>query len=148
VKIGPAAIAAAIALSTASSLFADAPPPGTLAVRVIGLRSSAGQVGCTLYDSPKGFPADATAAMKLRWCPIDKQASRCAFDPIPAGVYAVACFHDENGNGKFDTGFLGIPKEGVAFSNDAKGFMGPPSFKAASFSFSESREIGVRMGYF
>jgi uncharacterized protein (DUF2141 family) len=147
VKIAPPTIAAAVALLAARSLLADPSAPGTLAVRVTGLRSNGGQVGCTLYDTPNGFPANASAALQRRWCPIDRQTSRCAFDPIPAGVYAVACFHDENGNGKIDTGFLGIPKEGVAFSNDAKGFMGPPSFKAASFSFTESREIAVKMGY-
>ena len=37
----------------------------------------------------------------------------CSFDPIPAGTYAVACFHDENKNGKCDTGLFGIPTEGT-----------------------------------
>lgn len=142
------AFAATVLLST-RSLLADATPAGLVVVRVTGLRSNAGQIGCTLYDSPRGFPANPTAARQQRWCPIDKRSSRCAFDPIPAGVYAVACFHDENGNGKMDTGFLGIPKEGIAVSNDAKGFMGPPSFKDAAFSFSgESREMPLKMSYF
>ena len=45
-------------------------------------------------------------------------------------------FHDENGNGKMDTGFLGIPTEGVVVSNQAKGFMGPPKI--------QRREVRIR----
>jgi hypothetical protein len=102
-------------------------------------------VGCSLYGSAKGFPTDSSAALQRRWCPIDKDTSRCAFDPIVAGRYAVACFHDENANGKMDTGLFGIPKEGTVVSNHAKGFMGPPSFKDAAFSFSgAASEIALR----
>jgi uncharacterized protein (DUF2141 family) len=45
----------------------------------------------------------------------------------------MAVFHDENGNGEFDQGFLGIPLEGYAFSNGARVFLGPPSFDSAKF---------------
>ena len=72
----------------------------------------------------------------------------CSFDPIPGGTYAVACFHDENGNGKMDTGLFGIPTEGVVVSNHAKGFLGPPSFKDAKFAFTgAATELRLRVGY-
>jgi uncharacterized protein (DUF2141 family) len=146
--VGVALAAASVALIAASSSRADPPATGVLTVRISALRSSSGQVGCTIYDSPKGFPGDATAALQRRWCPIANAASACAFDPLPAGVYAVACFHDENKNGKLDTGLFGIPKEGTVVSNHAKGFMGPPSFKDAKFSFDgTARDLPLRMGY-
>jgi uncharacterized protein (DUF2141 family) len=101
-----------------------------------------------IYNSPKGFPVDPDAALQRVWCPIDKAASTCAFAPVPAGVYAIACFHDENKNGKFDRGFLGIPKEGAVASNYAKGFMGPPPFEKAKFSFAgTATEMDLKMGY-
>jgi uncharacterized protein (DUF2141 family) len=137
-----------LAAAMATSLSAADPPKGVLTVRITALRSNKGQVGCTIYDSPKGFPADSSAALQRRWCAIDKATSACAFDPVPAGVYAVACFHDENGNGKCDTGLFGIPTEGTVVSNHAKGFMGPPSFDAAKFSFAGvDGEMALRMGY-
>lgn len=131
---------AAIAATVATWARAADPQPatGALTVRVSRLRSNDGQVGCALYDSPKGFPTDSTAARQRRWCPINKGASSCAFDPIPAGTYAVACFHDENKNGKLDTGLFGIPTEGTVVSNHAKGVLGPPSFDKAKFVFSGS----------
>jgi uncharacterized protein (DUF2141 family) len=101
-----------------------------------------------VFDSEKGFPKDSNAALQRIWCPIAGSESTCHFDPIPAGTYAVACFHDENGNGKCDTGLFGIPTEGTVASNQAKGFMGPPSFKDARFAFpGRSTELRLRMGY-
>jgi uncharacterized protein (DUF2141 family) len=112
------------------------------------LRSNEGRVGCTLYDGPKGFPVDATAARQQRWCTIASQASACAFDPIPQGTYAVACFHDENGNGKLDRNFLGIPTEGTVASNHAKGRLGPPKYDDAKFTFpGHPTELVLRMSY-
>jgi uncharacterized protein (DUF2141 family) len=73
--------------------------------------------------------------MQKKWCPIASGTATCAFDPIAAGTYAVACFHDENDNGKLDTGIFGIPKEGTVVSNRAHGTLGPPSWDAAKFSF-------------
>jgi uncharacterized protein (DUF2141 family) len=127
---------------------ADTPPTAVLSVRLSQLRSNDGQVGCMLYNSAKGFPTDPSAAAQKLWCPIKDKTSTCRFDPVPAGTYAVACFHDENGNGRCDTGFLGIPTEGTVVSNHAKGFMGPPSFDKAKFSFAgTASELQLRMGY-
>ena len=137
---------AAMAVSATSA--ADAPPTGVLTVHVSLLKSNDGQVGCALYRSADGFPTDPSKAAQMRWCVIKDKASTCSFDPIAAGTYAVACFHDENGNKQLDKNFLGIPKEGTVVSNHAKGSMGPPPFEKARFSFSGADgAIDLRMGY-
>jgi uncharacterized protein (DUF2141 family) len=146
-KTPPVAILGTLLLAGSPSI-ADTSPTGVLTVRLSQLRSNNGQVGCTIYNSAKGFPADSSAALQRKWCTIANSASACAFDPIPAGTYAVACFHDENKNGKCDTGLFGIPTEGTVVSNHAKGFMGPPSFDKAKFSFSgTASDLQLRMGY-
>ena len=69
------------------------------------------------------------------------------FSAIKPGIYAVSVFHDENSNGKLDTSFLGIPREGVGASNGARGHLGPPKFDAAAFQFSGGRlnlEIAIK----
>ena len=79
---------------------------------------------------------------------IEGGRARVVFEGIPPGGYAVAAYHDENGNGKLDTGFLGIPTEGLASSNDAKGFMGPPSFEKARVEVGPGENrITVRVSY-
>lgn len=52
---------------------------------------------------------------------------------VPPGTWAAQAFHDENGNGKLDTNILGIPTEGLGFSNDAPFRFGPPAFADAAF---------------
>jgi uncharacterized protein (DUF2141 family) len=137
---------AATAILSHSS--ADPPPVAPLAVVITDLRSNNGQIGCSIYGSAKGFPADSAAALQRLWCPIADASSTCTFDPLPAGTYAVACFHDENKNGKCDTGLFGIPTEGTVVSNHAKGFMGPPSFEKARFAFSGvASTLRLHMGY-
>jgi uncharacterized protein (DUF2141 family) len=132
----------------ATTSRAEAPATGVLTVRVVQLRSNRGAIGCALFNGEHGFPKDRTVALQTRWCPIANQESSCSFDPIPAGTYAVACFHDENGNRKMDTGLFGVPTEGVVVSNHAKGFMGPPSFKDAKFAFAgTATELRLKMGY-
>jgi len=54
---------------------------------------------------------------------------------IPPGTHALALIHDENMNGKLDTNWLEIPKEGYYFSNDVKAVRGAPSFSDASFPY-------------
>lgn len=49
------------------------------------------------------------------------------------GTYAIAAFLDENGNGKMDTNFFGIPKEKYGFSNNVRPLMRAATFKEASF---------------
>jgi uncharacterized protein (DUF2141 family) len=147
VKVGTI-LGVAATLSISAPSLADTPPSGVLTVQITRLRSNNGQVGCTIYNSAQGFPTDSSAALQRKWCPVANSASTCSFDPIPAGTYAVACFHDENKNGKLDTGLFGIPTEGTVVSNHAKGFMGPPSFDKAKFSFSGVATIlDLRMGY-
>ncbi len=70
------------------------------------------------------------------------------FGDLPSGDYAVALFHDENGNGKLDTS-LGIPREGIGFSNNPRLLFGPPRFAAASFAVTNlAVDETVRMKYF
>lgn len=65
--------------------------------------------------------------------PVNSCIAECILENIPDGKYAITVFHDENGNGKLDTGMFGIPKEGYGFSNNARGMFGPPSFGDSSF---------------
>ena len=140
-------LAAAVALVTAWA-SADAETKAVLTIR-LGLRNAKGQVGCLLFNTPKGYPGDENAAIQRRWCSITGAESVCPFEPMGAGTYAVACFHDENKNGKLDTsGLFDIPSEGTAASNDAKGFMGPPKFEDAKFVFAAApREMRLKMNY-
>ena len=105
-------------------------------MKVLNIRNSTGSVDCALFDSPVGFPIEvlhsATNVMVIK---IRHTEARCDFEDLPPGTYALAVIHDENMNGKLDTHWLGIPREGYGFSNGAKASLGAPSFSAASFQY-------------
>jgi uncharacterized protein (DUF2141 family) len=68
---------------------------------------------------------------------------------VPPGTYAVQVFHDENDNHEVDRSWLGIPEEGVGFSNDPSFTFGPPSFTDTSFRLgADGGRITVRLRYF
>jgi uncharacterized protein (DUF2141 family) len=71
------------------------------------------------------------------------------FPDVPVGTYATEAFHDENRNGVIDRNFLGLPKEGIGFSNDAPMHFGPPKFDAAAFAVSAPlTRITLTLRYF
>jgi uncharacterized protein (DUF2141 family) len=112
-----------------------AAPVSRIVLSVAGLETSRGVVHCHLYDEAEGFPDEPDRAIDaVRVRPRNDRAT-CNFSNVKAGRYAVAVWHDVDGDGELDSNFLGIPQEPVGSSNDAKGWMGPPSFEDAAFDF-------------
>ena len=117
-------------------------------VSITGFRNDKGEAYCALYAPGKSFPTDPTGALAHVSVAVSSGAAVCKFEGVAPGRYAVSVFHDENSNRKMDTNFLGIPKEGVGASNDAKGKMGPPKFDAAAFSYSGGQlDLTIRIFY-
>ena len=140
-----AVVCAVLAFANLSAVaFAEKDCPG-IHVKILDIRNSTGTVACALFESPAGFPSEflhsATNVMIIK---IRKAQARCDFMDIPPGTYAMVVIHDENMNGKLDTNALGIPKEGYGFSNDAKKWLGTPSFSAASFPY-DGQNIDLTM---
>lgn len=70
--------------------------------------------------------------------PADAGTRSLSFKDLPPGDYAVAVFLDANRNGKLDRNGFGIPTEDHAFSNNARGTMGPPSFEQTRLTVPEA----------
>lgn len=102
-------------------------------VTVRSLRSHNGLVTVELYnDDPDGFIKKAGRLERRRVEAVGGEPKVCFNVPKP-GTYAVAIYHDENGNKKFDKNFFGIPTEGFGFSNNPKIYFGPPDHDEAAF---------------
>lgn len=117
----------------------DAGKENAIQVGVDGLRNDRGQVLCALFSSAPDFPKKPENALAHAKSTIAHEQATCEFQSIPPGTYAVSVFHDENSNGKLDTNFMGIPREGVGASNNAKGRLGPPKFASAAFPYPGGR---------
>jgi uncharacterized protein (DUF2141 family) len=123
-----------IALLRATLTQAQPSSKDVIQVEIDGLRNDKGQVLCALFSSANDFPKKTDKAVAHAESVISQGHASCEFRGVAAGRYAVSVFHDENSNGKLDTNFMGIPREGVGASNGAKGHMGPPKIRGCCFS--------------
>jgi uncharacterized protein (DUF2141 family) len=103
---------------------------GELRVDIVGLKSTEGQVRVALFDSEKSFLKNPILAGVVA---IEQSQGHWQLKGLPPGFYALAVYHDRNGNGKLDSNMLGMPLEPYGFSNNAHGVLGPPSFGEARF---------------
>jgi uncharacterized protein (DUF2141 family) len=146
------AVGLAAALVAAFGAFAQTPAPtpaeNVIHVEISSLRNDKGQVLCALFSSADAFPKKADRAAARITAKIVERKAVCDFTGVAPGTYAVSVVHDENSNGKLDTNFIGMPREGVGASNDAKGHMGPPKFGAASFRYQGGRlDLKIHVNY-
>lgn len=128
---------------------ANAISNSNLTVTVSGLRNQKGRVCFSLFADGQGFPSNSDRALESRCVKVVNTLPAVTFKNLSAGSYAVAVFHDEDGDGIFKRGFLGIPKEGFGFSRNPAILTGPPSFKDAAVSVTDqSLQIQIQLKYF
>lgn len=113
-----------------------------LTVSIIDLKSNSGLLTVELYNSKEKF---LKTAYKKGSSTIKSNSASVTFSDIPKGEYTVMVYHDINNNGKLDKSFIGMPKEPVACSNNAKGFMGPPKYDDAKFTVTADTKINIKM---
>ena len=136
---------------TATLLLAIVPAraegPAGIAVTVDGVANATGRVlvaVCTRetflgaecpYMGHAPAPAGGTVEIVL--------------EGLAPGTYAVQAFHDENENFDIDRSFLGMPVEGMGFSNDAPMNFGPPEFDKAKIELKHGRnETRLSLRYY
>ncbi len=101
-----------------------------LNVVVDGVRNGSGVVAITLYaDNSSKFLVKHGSLYVGRVDATSGTTRGCIFVPKP-GVYALAIYHDENRDGRFDRTGLGLPAEGYGFSNNPATLAGLPQFRS------------------
>jgi len=121
---------------------------GNLKVVVNNLKSKTGQVGFFLFNSADGFPSHTEKALLSGFVKTVGHSVEYTFTNIAAGTYAVYVFHDEDNDKKLKTNFIGMPKEGMGVSNNAKGHFGPPKYDDAKLDLNKSEQtISISLLY-
>lgn len=144
--------AAAVAAASPGVAFAQdcvgAAGPGTtrLVVEATGVRAPKGEVAFTVYPNDRRrFLASGGKLLRAR-IPARAPVTRACFNLRP-GAYAIAQYHDENGDRDFNRTLI-APKEGFGFSNDAPTSIGLPKLEAARFALpAVGRTMRMRMRY-
>jgi len=136
------------ALLSAVALAATPAAAGSLTVQLSGIKGAEGMLRCALFDAGEGFPMITENARATRSISGAAQLQQCLFEDLPAADYAIAVVHDQNANGKLDTNFFGIPKEGWGVSNNARPALRAPNFDEARFTLTgASHSIDVKINY-
>ncbi|WP_294393540.1 DUF2141 domain-containing protein [uncultured Sphingomonas sp.] len=68
---------------------------------------------------------------------------------VPPGRYAAQAFHDADNDDKLGRNWIGLPREGIGFSNDAMPRLFPPRFAKAAFDHGrDPQRVEVKVRYF
>ena len=128
---------AIIVLVFATPIFAQS---AIVEVTITGIENTDGTIKIGIYDSKSSFPTSGKEIQGAKVKPTKTGSLNYTFENLPDGDYAIAVWHDENGNKKLDKKF-GIPKENYGFSKNIFGFFGPPDFEDVSFKVANGKVI-------
>ncbi|WP_053002227.1 DUF2141 domain-containing protein [Kordia jejudonensis] len=112
---------------------------GTIKVNIKGIQSEKGQIVFMLFNKDEGFPKEVNKAYKKGYVKEFSDTASYTFKDLPHGTYAIVIFHDENGDGKIESNFFGMPKEPVGASNLTK--RSKPNFKKCSIELNTSEKV-------
>ncbi len=122
----------AIALTVPAIATASPEAPASLELAFNGIESQQGMIMVAIFASEDAYNGKGAPA-KVTGVPATAASVKTMVDGLPAGRYAAKIFHDVDGDGQMGVNPFGMPTEPFAFSNDAKGEMGPASWAAAAF---------------
>ena len=129
----------------ALALLAGNSSPATLTVTVTEIEHTRGKLIACLWTEKSGFPTcQKSDSAKRQTVAISGATMRVTFRNVAPGSYAVSVQHDEDGDGKLKTNFLGMPKEGVGISNNPGGI---PRWSKSQVDISGDTAISIRMRY-
>ena len=120
--------------------FSEEAKTSEISVTVQCSDKDAGWVYVALHNKGKTFPKKGNDAAYLSKAKISKGQVKVIFSEIPHGTYAISAFYDENGNGKLDCNFLGIPKEKAGVSNN---YSGLPKWEKSKFDVSSTVPLKI-----
>ena len=111
-----------------------------------GVRNAKGEVAFTVYPDDRGrFLAKGGKLARVRTAAVAPRTTACFW--VTPGHYAVAIYHDENGDRDFNRTLFKV-KEGFGFSNDASTTLGLPTFADTRFALpAGGATIRIRMRY-
>ena len=115
-----------------------------LEVEALGVESSEGSVQVAIYREASGF-LKMDHVYRNAGSKATQGMTRVVFEDLPEGEYALAVFHDENGNDELDTNWIGVPKEPFGFSKARMKTFGPPKFRECAITLRQDQVIQVAL---
>lgn len=129
----PHSICVVAALTLLLTKLAPTASAATLEVAIANIASTSGELEISLYRDPQTWLSTRSRFATRRIAAEAQRDGRIVtIFNVPAGIYAIAAYHDVNGNGKMDYRLLRLPKEPYAFGNNARPRFSAPGFEDAA----------------
>lgn len=129
-------------LALAISLFffcsATDLPKKPLQLRFMELKDVQSPIYVSVNSYSTKFPDESTVVKTYKIEPSGKKQVQLQMEDIAYGKYAIMIFQDANRNGILDKGFMGIPSEPFAFSNNYRPVMRAPRWSDCEFTYSSA----------
>lgn len=128
-----------LALYLGLSSFMPEKKSGVLTIQINNVKSPEGIIWIGIYDADNYMIKEKAIIEGLDVSTTGKLSMN-----IPAldfGTYAIALFHDINGNGELDQNFIGVPLEPFAFSKTPKSKWRLPKFEEIQFRFNQNGQV-------
>ncbi len=112
---------------------------GELILNIRNLEVGRGEIHIALYDNEADFMETEKRVAGLAVPVKSVKNLQVSLGRFPYGGYALAAFHDLNGNGELDKNALGIPTEPYAFSGNPRVKWRAPAFRETRFEFRQPK---------
>ncbi len=112
---------------------------GDLILKIKNFDNQSGLIHIAIYNEQEKFPKKEGKLLGFKEKISKIIENNYEINNLKEGIYAVAIFHDENSNDKFDS-FFGIPNEKYGFSNNPSIFLSAPKFEQSSFDLRQNEK--------
>lgn len=129
-------------LAGLSALCAASPAPAATLTLQVEHVAAPGELMVAVYDRAGQWLKQPARSLRQ---PAAAGTMTVQLADLPDGDYAVSLFVDGNANGQLDRNAMGVPIEPYAFSNDAVGNFGPPSFEQARLRVGGDTRAVIRL---
>ncbi len=114
-------------------------------MEIQNIEGTGGELVTGIFDNATDFK-NKTKPFRASKIEITDSSVSYTYLDIPIGNYAIAVFHDTNGDGKVNTKSMKIPTEGVGVSGKMPK-MRAPKFEETAFKLENDTVIIIRMVY-
>lgn len=128
-------------IEPSASFPADSKNQKVLTIDLPNLQCNEGALMVAVFSSAESFPEGKSTYARRMSCA--ELAGNKVELQLPEGRFAIAVYHDQNGNQKLDRNFFQYPTEPYGFSNNARSMTGPPSFELAAFTLKADMKIEI-----
>ena len=125
--------------------FSSMPSSADVNIVIQGVEHGRGFIDVRIYlDAETWLKENQTAEHIV--VPAAKGEVVVPLTTFQGGTLAAVVYHDENSDGKLNTGLFWQPKEGFAFSNQYSP-KGPPQFPKAAVDITDGQDLIVQLKY-